>query len=362
MAKRLEGKGVTAIAKELNETPGIWKPDKKDRRKKTVGWRESYIQKILRNREVIGEYQPHKVVDGKRVPVGDPIPDYFPPVIDEDLFYQVQAVLKANAEKNGNAGGRTGKANNLFTHVVRCGLCGYPMHFIDKGRPPKGGQYLHCDGSRRKVNGCTAKPIRYDEFERLFFENFEELDIGQLIPKDDELQVQINDLERRLIANRERLIEVEEKIENLSDTISTTKDKRVREKLEQNLSQVFDEKERLERENKELEQEISSLSGQKDELQSEVDKAKEVYQILQSAESEEERITLRLRLRQQIQKLIEWIKVYPLQEPYIPVQETEEPGIVKVMHSKYIDKVRIRFKGSGNLRVLYLKNYGVQEG
>lgn len=157
MAKRLEGKGVTAIAKELNETPGIWKPDKKDRRKKTVGWRESYIQKILRNREVIGEYQPHKVVDGKRVPVGDPIPDYFPPVIDEDLFYQVQAVLKANAEKNGNAGGRTGKANNLFTHVVRCGLCGYPMHFIDKGRPPKGGQYLHCDGSRRKVNGCTAK-------------------------------------------------------------------------------------------------------------------------------------------------------------------------------------------------------------
>mgnify|MGYP001061487680 CR=1 FL=1 len=196
----------------------------------------------------------------------------------------------------------------------------------------------------------------------MFFENFEELDIGQLIPKDDELQVQINDLERRLIANRERLIEVEEKIENLSDTISTTKDKRVREKLEQNLSQVFDEKERLERENKELEQEISSLSGQKDELQSEVDKAKEVYQILQSAESEEERITLRLRLRQQIQKLIEWIKVYPLQEPYIPVQETEEPGIVKVMHSKYIDKVRIRFKGSGNLRVLYLKNYGVQEG
>ncbi len=47
----------------------------------------------------------------------------------------------------------------------------------------------------------------------------------------------------------------------------------------------------------------------------------------------------------------------PIREPYQEIQETEEPGIVKIMKSKYIDKVRIKFRGSQDLRVLYLKNH-----
>ena len=37
------------------------------------GWQMSYVSKILNNRSVIGEYQPHKMVDGKRVPDGPAI-------------------------------------------------------------------------------------------------------------------------------------------------------------------------------------------------------------------------------------------------------------------------------------------------
>lgn len=98
--KKLAGKGAERIARELNDDPNIWKPPKTGP-KKTGGWRGSYINKILRSRAVIGEFQPHKLVDGKRQPIGDPIPDYFPPVIDKELFYQVQAQLQANAEKKG---------------------------------------------------------------------------------------------------------------------------------------------------------------------------------------------------------------------------------------------------------------------
>ena len=174
--KKLAGKGTGRIERELNEDPNVWKPPKTGRNK-TGGWRKSYITKILRTKAVIGEFQPHK----KGQPIGEPIPDYFPPAIDKDLFYQVQAILKANAEKNGNAGGKTGKASNLFVHIAKCGLCGYPMHFINKGKPPKGGKYLVCDASRR-LKTCPAKAISYNEFEQLFFDNFEELDISQLIP------------------------------------------------------------------------------------------------------------------------------------------------------------------------------------
>ena len=226
------------------------------------------------------------------------------------------------------------------------------MHFINKGKR----KYLVCDASRR-LKTCTAKPIRYEEFEQLFFDNFEELDISQLIPGEDETQARINELEKLLTVNRQRLLEIDSKVENFSDTIGRTKDSRIREQLEKKLSQAFDDKERLESENKKFEREITELRQQKAGLEKDIEQAKEIYQLLNSVQGEAERIELRLRLRQQIQKSIEWIKIYPLQEPYQEIQETEEPGIVKIMKSKYIDKVRIKFRGSRDLRVLYLKNH-----
>jgi DNA invertase Pin-like site-specific DNA recombinase len=351
--KRLEGKGITRIETELNADSDIWRP--------ANGWRKSYIVKILRSRAVIGEFQPHKMVDGKRQPIGDPIPDYFPPAISEELFYQVQAILKANAERSGNAGGRTGKAKNLFTHIVKCGLCGSPMHFIDKGKSSKGGLYLHCDKSRR-LKQCPAKSIRYDEFERLFFDNFEELDIGLLIPGRDETQARVTELEALVTVNRQRILEIDSEIENLSDSIARTKHPQVREHLEGRLAKAFDEKARLEAENQGYDRELTQLRQEKATLTQDVEQAREIYALLESCQSEKERIDLRFRLRQQIRKMVEWIKIYPLQEPYQKIQETEEPYVYKVMDSKHLDKVRIKFTGSRNLRVLLLKSYIDTEG
>lgn len=79
--------------------------------------------------------------------------------------------------------------------------------------------------------------------------------------------------------------------------------------------------------------------------------------MLQSAKDEQERIDYRLRLRVEIKKLVERIQIYPLQEKYKEVEEIE-PGIYKIMDSKYIDRVRIRFRGTKNRRVLYEKSYG----
>jgi DNA invertase Pin-like site-specific DNA recombinase len=43
---------------------------------KTNGWVESYVTKILGNIAVLGEFQPHRKVGGKRQPVGNLIVDY----------------------------------------------------------------------------------------------------------------------------------------------------------------------------------------------------------------------------------------------------------------------------------------------
>lgn len=234
----------------------------------------------------------------------------------------MQAQLQANRNKNGNAGGNTGKASNLFVYVIKCGLCGSAMHFIDKGKPPKGGKYLVCDASRR-LKTCSAKTIRYEEFEQLFFDNFEELDISQLMPGKDETMIKLNELENKVTANRQRLVELDNEIKNLSGSIRRTKDNRVREQLEKDMSNAYDDKEKIEAEIKEHDQEIIELQQLTAGLEESINQAKEVYDILNSTNNENELIELRLKLRQQIQKMIEWIKIYPLQEPYREVQEIE---------------------------------------
>ena len=51
------------------------------------------IQKVIKNRAVIGEYQPYRYEGGaygKRVPDGKPIKDYFPRVVSDAEFDHAQ--------------------------------------------------------------------------------------------------------------------------------------------------------------------------------------------------------------------------------------------------------------------------------
>jgi len=63
------GDGSEKIARQLNLSKTLlWKVregrDGKPRKRPWKGWRKTYIDKILRNKEVIGEYQPHQMLNG----------------------------------------------------------------------------------------------------------------------------------------------------------------------------------------------------------------------------------------------------------------------------------------------------------
>jgi hypothetical protein len=81
------GIGHGSIAVRLNRE-GIpsW-----GRSQRNHGWYPSYVKKILMNRSVLGFFQPHRKIEGKRVPEGDEIADYYPAVVSADLFWSVQA-------------------------------------------------------------------------------------------------------------------------------------------------------------------------------------------------------------------------------------------------------------------------------
>src|ERR1700681_2249011 len=79
----IAGLGGYTIAKQLNakKVPAFGPSPK---------WDQSTIHNMLRNRATIGEHQPKRIRNGKRVPEGDPIPGFYPAVIDEGLFQAAQ--------------------------------------------------------------------------------------------------------------------------------------------------------------------------------------------------------------------------------------------------------------------------------
>ena len=110
----LDGMSPRAMEKRLNERRDIWVPQRFETQK-IVGWRQSYISKLLGYQALIGVYQPYSGRGKHRKPEGDPIHGYFPKVIEDDLWYAVQ---KKREQTPKSKGGKTGKNTNLFTHII----------------------------------------------------------------------------------------------------------------------------------------------------------------------------------------------------------------------------------------------------
>ncbi len=314
---KLAGKGSGAIANELNQMPDVWKPPQTEKRNKTGGWRKSYINKLLwNNRTVIGEFQPCKIVIRKskndrkyktRVPEGKPIPNYYPPAIDVDLYNQVQKLIAENRTKKGHAGGQTGKASSIFTHTIFCANCGSPMHYINKG---KNWQYLHCDRSRRKLSPeCDTPTIRYDEFYGTFLRNFKQLNIDEFLPGTDERQAQISHLRERITSYEYQSEEIEKRIANIREEVSRTDNQKLRDGYNQDAIKLIEDQELIVKRVEELRTRLEELENNGIEIKRNINQFKMIEKLLAKAKTEEEEIEIRLRLRAQVRRLFERIEV-----------------------------------------------------
>ena len=111
--RTIEGIGAGVLVKELNE------------KFEAIGGRQSkhfnktFITTIIRKRQVLGEYQPHKLDDkGKRQPVGEPLPDYYPRVIDEKTWLAANAAASNRRVERGPSGDFVNVFVNLIHHAV----------------------------------------------------------------------------------------------------------------------------------------------------------------------------------------------------------------------------------------------------
>lgn len=134
-------------------------------------WHTSYLQLLATNRALIGDCQLYRG-DGKehRIPVGEPLPDYFPHIISKDLFYRVQAAR--NARRVHKLVGRQGdRITNLFQGLVYDNLSGRRCTYSNHGK----WQYI-----APQMKAKTQKAWPYAHFEKTFLTHCRMIDWNEL--------------------------------------------------------------------------------------------------------------------------------------------------------------------------------------
>lgn len=166
-----DGKGIRTIVRELNQD-GV-PPFAKGKQSESGLWSATHLRRVLSSRSVLGEYQRHNCVTGKRVPEGEPIADYYPAVIEPELFYRVKELLsqtrvgKDGKELKGFTSGPKTNATNLFTGLAKCARCGSPMHVKRSGLQQ--GKYFYVSlvcSSATKGGGCEYHTLQLPYVER----------------------------------------------------------------------------------------------------------------------------------------------------------------------------------------------------
>ena len=179
----LQGLGSTAISQTMN-AEGYRTFNKGDR------WGTSAVLTILKNRAAIGELA---LMDG-----GEPIPDYFPAVVNLETFDAAKNMVKER---------ETGKITkqsadfNVWRKLVVCGACGSAMNIIHRTKF----RYLMC--ANRRYGACEgSKNVRLDESEDVLMAMLLHLDALSLVmPDPDKLNRELQAAEGRLLTEREKL-------------------------------------------------------------------------------------------------------------------------------------------------------------
>lgn len=360
-----EGLGAAGIESKLNDEK-VFKPiplkkNGEPNKRTTSVWRKSYINKILRNPAVYGEYQPCETVyvysektEKKakvRVPIGDPNPKYFPEVVPKEKFDRVKEIFKFNRESGaGRGGGRNGKYLNVFKNIVKCGNCNKAsMNYDGKGEY----SYLRCYNSGSSVDLCDSMTIRYDIFAPMILQLIQKLDPNDVIPKDSQKQTRIISLRNRLSEIDGALIGLEKQINNLVDKLE------LGEEIVARYNTRKDEKKEYEKEREEINKEMHTLENLAVSTKKRLKDITELIEKIADADGKEAK-DIRIKLNQRLRRLIESIKITSIPD-YKKIEDKDERKKAKKAslypHLKRAKrKIEINFRDGLSLSVLLDEN------
>ncbi len=216
----MSGMGKNFIAKKFNldGIPSIGK------RGKEHTWFPSYIDKIVKSRALIGEFQPKHAAHGKRIPAGEPIFDYFPRAISDERFALLQQLI---SERGKKAGGNRGKLfSNLFTGFVKCAYCGSNMVHVNKGEDrrrkvdSRKNRFLVCSKAKRGA-GCYYLPWTYDDLEEAFIRHAKGIDFERFIKESADQTKTVRSIGDKIIIKRAEREDLIKRKDNLIEALES---------------------------------------------------------------------------------------------------------------------------------------------
>jgi len=207
------GVGQVKIVRELNNK---FKPISKPTPKSPVPqWNTSYVNKILHDQSVLGVYQPMRFDERKnRVPACDPIKDYFPRVISDDLFHRARYSQSHN--KRANTTKRTDFVN-ILSGLVKCVPDGNTMQIqTTRSKRENGEKYIQrrlvSYGHKRNDKSCPFS-IEYFAFEGLILTAMKEIRKEDILDS-FEPSSETASLEQSISGARRHIEELDKKIKD----------------------------------------------------------------------------------------------------------------------------------------------------
>jgi DNA invertase Pin-like site-specific DNA recombinase len=248
-------------------------------------WCRSTLQNVIKDRAVYGEWHPIK---------GDPIPNFYPALIPEQLYLRAQGARK---QRTGKRGASDGGWVNLFTGLVFNAKDKQSM--LTMTVTPKGKEQsrrLVSYGHTKKEPGADPVSVNYDQFEAGILDFLREIKVSDIIP-----QTPADDT---LPAKRQELLGIESRLSQLQTLLETAGNL---DTLVKAIGNLEVKRERVRRELMELQhQQAVSQAAPFKEAQSIVD--------LFGKTTGEELKNLRLKLRAALAATVDKIWVQPIKE------------------------------------------------
>jgi DNA invertase Pin-like site-specific DNA recombinase len=306
---REEGKGSRKILMDLNANPELYPPfEGKRGRKGRRGrrWTRTYVEKILASRAAFGEYQPYRRDEnGKKVPDGDPVPNYYPAVVTEDEFYLVREAQRLRKKHSGRpAAGE--RAYNLFTGLVHNAVTKTVMRMGSCLKKGKADYYRFLAPAAEETcmlpRGGQRLGVPYDLFETAFLRALESLRPKDVLRRDkgcDAREAKISELTAQLVAQDHKVKTLKERAASMAEAGEDAAYNLL-------LDTMVEAAKNREATVKQLEQlKAESLTGRSETL-GEVQSLAQLY----AAAEGEERAALARRIKARLGMLVEEIWVY----------------------------------------------------
>lgn len=317
----LDGMGQSVIAKRLNDRGVVsWNG--------ANGWHTSTLAKILNNPALYGAFQPHIKTDGKLLPHGDPVKDYFPALMTEEQFL----ILKKTRSERlfAGTGRRRNHVPNLLSGIAVCGYCGGSMVLMGNTtlvNKPDGSterinkKSLVCDNGRRGFK-CWALRWRYEHFETSFLTSCRLIDLNLMLNEVEagtSLQSDIERLNDQITLQTSKLDDLGKKVTNIIEAIEeglasqTLKDRL--QSIEQEISAGLDQKAILEKQ-------LTDATFTSKTADQNIETMKEAIDRISQLEGEE-LFVFRSKLAEAIRKTIKQVRLFPVGR-LTPAEDIEE--------------------------------------